>query len=76
MAVAEQSEAITLADECRQGRTSCRPIELWRLANDEARGHVGARLVRFRHSLLHAGLLLNSKGKPYKRCPVCHCSLT
>jgi hypothetical protein len=75
MAVAAQSEAITLADEFRHGRSTCRPVELWRLANGEARGHVGARLVRFRHSMLHAGYLLNSKGKPYKRCPMCHCSL-
>lgn len=75
MAVAEQSEALALADEFRHGRSTCRPMQLWEFANRESGGHLGARLVRFRHSMLHAGYLLTAKGKPYKRCPMCHTSL-
>lgn len=75
MAVAEQSEAILLADEFRHGRATCRPFQLWQIANREAGGHIAARLVRFRHSMMHAGYLLTAKGKPYKRCPMCRAAL-
>ena len=72
MATVAESSALALADEFRHGLTTCRPIELWRLADDESRGVRAARLERFRHSMIHAGYLPTAKGSPYKRCPMCH----
>ena len=47
------------------------PFALWRAARAESEGRQD-RVVRYRHAMIHAGHLLTRKGKPYKRCPMCH----
>ncbi len=72
MATVTVTKALDLADEFRHGRTTCRPIELWRHADDESGGSLTARMTLFRHAMIHAGYLLTAKGNPYKRCSMCH----
>jgi hypothetical protein len=68
-------KALDLADQFRQGRETCRPIQLWRLADEETGGVRAARVLVFRHSMIHAGYAVTAKGGPYKRCPMCHSAL-
>jgi hypothetical protein len=67
--VTETITSLELADALREGQSFATPFDLWLAAKYEAGGD---RLTLFRHALIHAGYLVNSKGNAYRQCPLCH----
>ena len=70
-AVVSGGRMLLLANRARYNPSLASPFALWRLADQEACHRVEERCARYRHALIHAGLLGEAGA-----CTVCGEELT